>query len=264
MWTNIDHAILETWLRGPRLKIQRAKHHIDEVKTGVAKFFAENPYRVVVEHNTGNHADKWPLSLVIRIREEIPEEFSAIIGDAAHNLRSALDLLTCAMVRANGGNDERVQFPIARNANSLESAIANGNVKRAAPQFVQFVRSLNPYRGNGGNWALHTVHDLDILDKHKLVIAIGSIAQFSRVLTGLRNNSTIATLPGYQWGRLENGTKLIDIPAKTSFKIDDEIGATFSIAFGKGQPADGLDVVPTLVSITDYIEGVINRISVTP
>jgi len=53
------------------------------------------------------------LSFLVRIREDPPAEWSAIIGDAVHNARSALDHLAFALVEANGGSaDENTTFPI--------------------------------------------------------------------------------------------------------------------------------------------------------
>jgi hypothetical protein len=258
-----DIALLEKWLRGPRLKIVRANQHINEFKSKAEIFLARHPYQIMVEENLGEHRVKWPRSLVFHIREEIPEEFSAIIGDAVHNLRSALDLLLCAMVRGNGRSDKRVQFPVARNANALDEAIEKGNVARGGPTALKFVRDHKPYRGDGGNWAISAIHDLDILDKHRLIIAIGSASDLERAIVGLRWESSMAlTMPGYKWTGLEDGAKLLDIQAEAGVEIGDEVHAAFSIAFGNRQPAGGLPVIDTLSEFANYIGAIVNNYQV--
>ena len=46
--------------------------------------------------------------------------------------------------------------------------IEKRHINRAAPEVVQIIRSLKPYKG--GNEALRAIHDLDIFDKHKTII----------------------------------------------------------------------------------------------
>lgn len=256
-------ALLEKWLRGPRLKVARARAHIDEFNAKTENFLARNPFRIVVQENTGKHRDKWPRALVFQVREEIPEEFSAVIGDVVHNLRSALDLLVCALVRANNQDDKHVYFPVAQSAETLDEAIKNGKVKRAGPSVVEFVRNLNPYRGDGGDWVISALHDLDILDKHRLIIAIGCVGEFQRVVVGLRWESSIAvTLPGFQWAGLEDGAKMLDIRAEPDLELGTEFPAAFSIAFGFRQPVGGLPIIDNLGKMADHLEAIVNSFAV--
>jgi FkbH-like protein len=80
-----------------KLKIERANKHIQELELSISSYFAENPCALVVElfpemNPIHNHA--W----IARIRKPVPLFLSAIIGDAVHNLRTALDLLACDLV----------------------------------------------------------------------------------------------------------------------------------------------------------------------
>ena len=46
---------------------------------------------------------------------ELDDRWALVLGDCAHNLRSALDYLAHELVRANGGNpDEDTEFPVSR------------------------------------------------------------------------------------------------------------------------------------------------------
>ena len=257
-----EKALLEKWLRGPRLKVIRAKKHIDEFDIAAKAFLDRKPYQIAVEENVGEDRVDWPRTLVFHVREEIPEDFSTIIGDAVHNLRSALDLMLCALVRANGRSDKGVQFPVARNADSLEEAIEKANVARGGDIALKFVRDHKPYRGDGGNWAISAIHDLDILDKHRLIIAVSGASDLERAIVGKRWNSLSLTMPGYRWTGLDDGAEMLKIRAEPGVEIGDEVHATFSIAFGHRQPAGGAPVVKALTDIADYISALVNNFAV--
>ena len=84
-------------LAGVRLKIERAKKHINDLEADIRAFRGGNPYRVV----TDEHPRTGDITYRLSITKDIPIEWSAIIGDFVHNLRSSLDLLACALIRAN-------------------------------------------------------------------------------------------------------------------------------------------------------------------
>jgi hypothetical protein len=100
-------------LAGPRLKIERAERHVRELEAEIRAFRERNPYRVVRDHDA--QAGRY----VYRVKtvEDVPACLSTIIGDIAHNLRSALDQLACQMVLANRGQVKtRTGFPIGGGA----------------------------------------------------------------------------------------------------------------------------------------------------
>src|SRR5215208_6511455 len=79
------------------LKIKRANRHIAEFEAEVSLYWQRRPVRLVVEETPFPSQNNW----VIRISEKVPDWWTTIIGDAIHNLRAALDLLTCETVRLN-------------------------------------------------------------------------------------------------------------------------------------------------------------------
>src|SRR5882762_8309674 len=82
--------ILETMdalFRDARLKVERAKKHIEDLQAAIVAL--EDTYRATVEQ----HPDATGQSLIHEFPEieNAFEDLSLIIGDAIHNLRSALD-----------------------------------------------------------------------------------------------------------------------------------------------------------------------------
>jgi len=72
-----------------RLKIERAKKHIDELNNELGKFLNRDFYRVTVEPDPQG-GSPW---IVFEIPNELPKHIGLIIGDAVHNTRCALDLV---------------------------------------------------------------------------------------------------------------------------------------------------------------------------
>ena len=97
-------------LHAPLLKLKRAEHHINDLSGQVNAFLAERPFRLMgyMGGNTGKFA------LRVKKDKAIPPEFSLIIGDAAHNLRAALDLTLFPMAMDRAPKVDRNQFPFAK------------------------------------------------------------------------------------------------------------------------------------------------------
>ena len=74
-----------------------------------------------------------------------------------------------------GKPDRSTKFPFYQTRSELVGAIENGNLK-AAPEISRvIIDDIKPYKG--GNDLLYRLHDLDITDKHKLMIPIVSIVE---------------------------------------------------------------------------------------
>ncbi len=154
--------------RGSKLKIERAKEHIDQLNVEIGKFAKLNPYFVVVEPSFQIGEAKpntKRCSLTVRIRKPIPERLLLIAGDAFHNLRSALDFLAGDLVRLNGRNGDNARFPFATDPKHLIDRIASTEIDKAGKKIVDIVLALEPYKGGAGK-NLRALHDLDIEDKH--------------------------------------------------------------------------------------------------
>lgn len=149
-----------------RLKIRRAAQHVSSLEREIEAYLERVPVHMNVTRATNSDYLVWTQVCT----EGIPDELSPIIGDIVHNLRTSLDLLACELVRLNGKSNKSVYFPFCESESGLEAMIKKRNFDRAAPDVVNLVRSLKPYAR--GNAALRYVHDLNILDKHIMLIPI--------------------------------------------------------------------------------------------
>ncbi len=90
------------------LKVERAQQHIAALIT-IRDAFTQKP------HNLGFYNESQEMVVEVRLREPIPTAFALTIGDAVHNLRTALDHATWELVGIDGGKqDRRLAFPSSR------------------------------------------------------------------------------------------------------------------------------------------------------
>ena len=94
-----------------RLKIARAKEQFDALHAEIAQFFEDYPYvvRIYVDPQTGDEVFEAPEP------PTFDRSWGVIVGEIAHNCRSALDWLANVLVTESGGEPDReTAFPISR------------------------------------------------------------------------------------------------------------------------------------------------------
>ena len=96
-------------LEGARLKVERAREHLDNLDRAIKAFRATNSYVVKREFDKGQNRHLFR----VHIEKSIPTAFGLIIGDAVHNLRSALDHVVWELSRRVVDEPiRRTAFPI--------------------------------------------------------------------------------------------------------------------------------------------------------
>jgi len=151
-----------------RAKLDRAQKHIDDLLADIAAFDARDPYSIVQNHN----ADLTEHYLHLRLAEPFPAYlWGCILGDAIHNLRSALDHVVYAIaIRESGGKDPppdhtRLMFPILDPPKPLPM----GKVKTLSDEVRTAIEREQPDPANLVSSPLWTLDQLDIADKHRVI-----------------------------------------------------------------------------------------------
>lgn len=151
-------------LRGVRHKIERAKVHIREVEAQIGAFTRENRRCVRREDD----ADTGEIVHRVRFTTPIPDELPLVIGDAAHNLRTALDHLAWQLVAANGQTPSRdTSYPIFETAAKYATHSLR-KVQGMAAAAKGLIERTQPY--HAGNEMLGKLSELDNYDKHRLTV----------------------------------------------------------------------------------------------
>jgi hypothetical protein len=240
------------------LKLARAAKHLEELKVAASDYLALNPVRIVVEpfpHMEKSHGTQ---AWIARIDKPVPFEFSAIIGDVVHNLRAALDLLACDLVRLAGKPIRSVYFPFCEGHADLLDTIKKRNLHRAGPDVVAVVRSLKPYKG--GNIALRAIHDMDIADKHQAMLPVigattvplGSILQ----LPPEHQLQTLSTIIA------QDGQIVVGLPASiTSPPLGAELPSRFFLALQNAPGIGNREMFEALHDLTKAADGVFDALT---
>ena len=157
-------------IEGYRLKLDRAKHHLDDLKAEIGAWEHSEPYSIVHEPDPDG-TDQF----LIRVRARpIPQyPFSLIVGDLIHNLRSSLDHLVHALSIRGGASQEvahRTEFPIFKDHAEFKKRGRN-KIMYLSETEQAIVESVQPYR-TGDEWAfdhLWVLHSMSNIDKHRLL-----------------------------------------------------------------------------------------------
>jgi hypothetical protein len=236
-----------------KLKIKRANQHIDELNRIFADFLKSDfcGFRIEKEPDTGQNVVKFKQT------KSMPCEVPLIIGDAIHNLRSALDLMACEIVALAGGTpDTWTHFPFRDTRKELIDTINGGQIKVAGIDIVDLiVDTIKPYKG--GNDALHAIHSLDITDKHRLLIPTASISAFTNV------NARVGGMTFASCSFVVGKDGIINIgafPAGSDIQIEGHATPAFDIRFDEGQALSGESVIPTLHQLSQLVFSVIETI----
>jgi hypothetical protein len=160
-----------------RHKIERAKKHIQDLDLAKRAFLDSSPNPYVVEsHYYSERGDKGQTIYRVVSMEPVPEPIPLITGDAIHNLRSALDHLAYCLadVSSPHGFDESVSFFSISECVNKHEAQLGGKIKGILRQdIIEAIRRVEPYEGGKGHGdTLWRLHQLDIIDKHRLLIAV--------------------------------------------------------------------------------------------
>jgi hypothetical protein len=251
-----------------RVKIERAKEHIGQLEAEIRSFFMTDPYKV------GTKRDPQTRKLIyylVSVREA-PAKLSAITGDVIHNLRSALDHLAYHLVLVGGGSpSKQTYFPISDSAAKYKTE-SIGKIKGMRPDAIKAINAIKPYRG--GNDALWRLHRLNNVDKHRLLITVGSAYRSANIGphahrmikqawtdSGFNDAEKIPVLdiflrPADRMFPLKAGNELfIDGP---DAEVNEQMQFRFEIAFGEPQVVEGEPLLETLQSMADSVNHLVS------
>jgi hypothetical protein len=250
-------------LDSARIKIERAKEHVRDLEALVLAFKSGNPYGVVPEldSNTGERVFRF------RATQSIPAEISLRAGEVIQNLRSALDCVVWALVEANGAKPGRnTYFPIAENAQKYKTQSPR-KVQGMCQAAIDAIGLTKPYKG--GTEALWQLHELNNIDKHRLLLAAGIgfrvtvQQQFGRAfMVGAAGRGSVLLpnpivivdrTPSNAIFPVIDGTEIFTLPAEPN--VDPQF--TFEVAFNEPPIIEGEPILPFLHQLTDLVSGIV-------
>ncbi len=236
---------------GAKLKVKRAKTHIQELNKHIEDYLKSQPIKVVVEKDPNSPNYNWTL----RVKHDVPLCFAAIIGDIIHNLRASLDLLATELVAKSDGNPKHVYFPFANDENSLDEMINKRHIDRAGDKAIALIKSLKPYKG--GNDLLRALHDLDIIDKHRSLIPVAHYAGI-KYFQIVNASGPILTIKDMHCGPIRDGMILMRMPPANNVKVGQSFEPVIKLTLDKEVIGNDDELIQLLNSIVTMIEEIIS------
>jgi hypothetical protein len=133
--------------------------------------------------------------------------------------------------------------------------IKKRHMDRAAPSVVNEIRRLQPYKG--GDQKLRAIHDFDIADKHRTLIPVASAAAFGDIIFGRRDGPHISVSKGATFGPVAHGFVPFIFDADANLNSGQEIKTRFFLTFSPLDPLGGHEVVTTLHSLVQLVNGIV-------
>ncbi len=194
----------ETLAQPSRLKIERAKKHVNDLNLLTNNFLSTAPFELWSRFKK----KPYQRQVFVKQKEPIPDEISLILGDAVHNLKSALDILAFGMAGDKAPEPKRVLFPFSEKPDGLQGSIGNRQIALAGEKVVAAIKELQPYAG--GDKYLYGIQTLDTRDKHHFIITTGQVAEVSGDLLGALTGMRISG-PGILRANIPTGETILQI-----------------------------------------------------
>jgi hypothetical protein len=163
----------DTRLKHLDLKLDNAKKHAAHLQSELQAFLASNPYKVSFKHNPQTRK----LIYFVSNADPVPDCLPLIAGDVIQNLRTALDHLAYQIVCSDTGDNppspDKIYFPIGDDIAKYESN-KRRMLEGATDSTINAIDALKPYKG--GNDHVWILHRLNNIEKHRLLLTVGSQA----------------------------------------------------------------------------------------
>jgi hypothetical protein len=267
--TAISHPLAGCWA-----KIDRAKEQVRDLDTEITALLKSGIYTVVGENQFERRRYVFKL-----LGPPVPLRIAVIAGEIIHHLRSCFDYVVWALASKSGLFDtERVNFPVCETPRKFASAVKNGILKGVPKVARPAIEDLQPYRASDPrNSSLQIVHDLDIADKHKLLVVVTHALDIGNMRVITKNDCTDPTfgieLPPittdrqgqltaeYPW-EIEDGIEVHWIPlrgpANPQFEMESP-ASTVQIAFEQIGTLRRPPVIPILMQLCNFVETAIHK-----
>ena len=224
-----------------RLKVEWANQHIKHLNTAISGFIESHRELLTIDRNPEDGSYRLNLTGA----KIMPPEIALLIGDTAHNLRSALDHVTSQIV---GHHDDRVHFPMEATREALVASDKFRRIEHADPLVAEVIlHRVQPFSAE--NLPLIRLNRINNTDKHKLFVPAFTI-------TGLRGVST----KDYTGGGLNGGNFTVSagrivcpLESDIPFEITDYGQPTGDVYFPETAPFQREPVVPAMAQMGELV-----------
>jgi len=246
------------------LKLDRAQVHLDVLKGEIEAFADSHPYTVAKRRE--RKKEIWRLNFT----SGLPTDISLVGADFVHNVRSALDHMTAALVPS--ARKDKTRFPILwagvwePYVEGEDEKTSEGRarwetiVKKMKPEAVAILKEVQPYAGyetaDGHVHLLSSLNRLWNTDKHtRLPFIIGGLV--GSTVTFTMSDGSVNTYVDTDPRGLSDNAKLTG----PTGVVDVKIKGTMEVAVRVALPDGVIPMLHHFQGIMDYATGVIEQLS---
>jgi hypothetical protein len=241
-------------LAGCLAKIERADEHISNLNAEISAFLNQDIYTISTKPE-GEHT-----AVLVVNGPKPPIRFGVLVGEVIHQLRSILDHVVCAFV-LNAGKEITTShaFPVCDLPKKFEAARYQGRMQHVPPKAVALIEAIQPYGhpGKPVNHWLMALHNLDISDKHKVLVVVAAATSGLTYFKAEDEDGGQITgemhFPKALIGSGEEGTEVVSITFSDKTPVKVEAKPALQIAFQEVGTTKGELVIPFLVQARDNI-----------
>jgi hypothetical protein len=252
-------------LEGSLAKLGRAHHHLECLYSSYNRDVAPQT------HDLTRYDGDEPGTYIFKAEglPKLPSDWSLIVGDFAHNLRSALDHLVWQLVILSGlsepGRDN--QFPICKSGTRYwcsrkkgeAPSVRDRTLRGVAEKYRTPIDAAQPYRRGTSpeQTFLAGLDDLSNFDKHRVIqaafTAVLELTKEDFIVVG-SDEGSIVKVAYEPWQRLEDGAEVIRVEVMPpDAKVRMKAGIPIAIGFGEtGVAIAGLG--PLYEFVRDFIK----------
>jgi hypothetical protein len=259
---NPDNSFL-----GAYLKVDRANAHIQSI-VSMSQPLSTQLYELSWIKAIGlpcmfsyapvsSDPDSKVMELAFLPKVPIPQIFACIIGDAIHNLRTALDYAATAVVRTKEVGPEYVTFPFHEKRENLNAAQSTGmrQIQAALPNMdVEgfFKDTIKSY--SDGNPDLWTLSKADKVDKHNFLVPAVTVAEIDNsILHGQSGQINFISINSRMGNDASRPFGFVRADTTDGFPKHSDFQVSAQIAFPHGEYFGGREVVPTLANLAQLV-----------
>jgi len=232
-----------------RLKIDRANKHLSDLHTAVCAL--PDAYGSTIERDANSGAQSIKYELLGE--EGIRQNLALITGDCIHNLKTALDYAWIgAITRAcPSASSKFSKFPVWASGTDLKAALEGVEINLASPRLFDLITAeIKPYQG--GDDLLWSLHKLDIIDKHALLLPLTHAAWIGNIGVEYPTGDIVEATTG-----TATGPGPYYVPIFPAYKIKNNGKLSVEVIFNQGLPIDGAEITETLSLFSKLVSNVV-------
>lgn len=237
-------------LHESRAKVEWAKKHIRDLYALTNAVPAQPHFYSVSLKKSDPQRPADFLNIAIH-KGALAEQVALYTGDALHNLRSSLDILFCRVVKWCGGQDTPwTHFPIRDGREQvcerLDKTLKKKQISTAVRDFI--LNTIKPYKA--GNFSLWALHELNMMDKHQLLIPTFGLVRISGIRLRNEKDEIIEVPPIYTESTFDSR---LDENWGWNLTLENQGSAQVAVIFDLRTPYPAEPVIMALDAITKEV-----------